>query len=145
MTSMITTFRKTGRAAVIALVLGASAITAAPAMAQSGQPQFNFQLDLGNGGGSITMGAPQGRVAVPEYDRSRFCLTDRQIRRGLAQYGFRDARVTREFSRGRVQVIARYGRDLYSMRVNRCTGEVSRVERLRRPGGGFGLQFNFGN
>lgn len=145
MTSLITTFQKTGRAAVIALVLGASAITAAPAVAQSGQPQFNFQLDLGNGGASMSMGTQQGRVMVPEHDRRRFCLTDRQIRRGLAQYGFRDARVTREFSRGRVEVIARYGRNFYSMRVNRCTGEVSRVERLRRPGGGFGLQFNFGN
>lgn len=145
MTSMLTRFGKTGRAAVVALVLGATALTAAPAMAQSGAPSFNFQLDLGNGGGGMTMQAPQGRVAVPERDWDRYCLTDRQIRRGLANYGFRDARVTREFGRNRVEVIARYGRDFYSMRVNRCTGEVTRVERMRRPGGGFGLQFNFGN
>lgn len=146
MTSLINTFRTTGRAAAIALVLGASAITAAPAMAQSGQPQFNFQLDLGSGGGaSMSMQAPKGRVAVPDHNRYRYCLTDREIRRGLAQYGFRDARITREFGRNRVEVVARYGRDFYSMRVDRCTGEVNRVERMRRPGGGFGLQFNFGN
>ena len=151
MTPMFSKVRNAGRAALIALVLGASVVTAAPALAQSGEPQFNFQLELGSGGAQMQMspgGSAQGRVAVPDHDgypSEYWCLTDREIRRRLGQYGFREVRVVRELRRERVEVVARYGSRYYSMRVDRCTGEVDQVKRLRRPGGGFGLQFNFGN
>lgn len=153
MTPMFSKLAQTGRAAVIALALGASVVTAAPALAQSGEPQLNFQLELGNGGGGAQFqmapgGNPQGRVAVPDdggFDPSYWCLSDRDIRRGLGQYGFREVRVVRELRRERVEVVARYGSRYYSMRVDRCSGKVDQVKRLRRPGGGFGLQFNFGN
>ena len=51
--------------------------------------------------------------------------------------------IVRELPRNRVGVIARDGRTWYSMRVNRCTGEVDRIERLRNYRPGFRFQFNF--
>jgi len=141
MTPFLSTFKKTGRAAVVALALGAAALTAAPVQAQSG-PSFNFNLDLGTG--SMEFGPRHGGPG--DFDR---CLTNRQIRRGLADYGFRDVDIRRELGRNRVEAVGRYGRSWYSMRVNRCSGRVDRVERLRLRGGpggpGFGLQFEFGN
>ncbi|MDP1729638.1 MAG: hypothetical protein Q8L54_00360, partial [Devosia sp.] len=130
-----------GRAAVVALVLGAASVTAMPAMAQS-EPSFNFRLGIGSGGGFDFGIESRSR----DFDRLRFCLTNNQIRRGLRDYGFRDIEIVRD-NRQRVEVIARYGRAWYRLRVSRCTGEVRVIERLRRgfPGSGFGLQFNFGN
>lgn len=139
MTQILSTLRKSGRAAVVALVLGAAAVTAmpAPAMAQSG-PSFSFQLGIGGGGGG-SLRFDSGDVDLD------FCLSNGQIRRGLRDYGFRNIDIVRA-NRNRVVVIARYGRAWYRLQVNRCTGDVRIIERLRRgfPGGGFGLQFNFG-
>lgn len=137
MNAILTKIQKTGRVAVIALALGASSLTAAPAFAQSG-PSVNFSLEFGSGGGSFST-----------ERRGRDCLTDRQIRRGLRDIGFRDISFGRNLGRNRVEVIAEWenGRD-YSMRVNRCTGRVDRVQRLRRGNGGGGgngieLELNF--
>ncbi len=145
MTSILATFKKAGRAAVIALALGSASLTAAPALAQSG-PAFNFQLDLGNG--SVEFGT-QERGGFYEGDDFRRCLSDRQIRRGLRAHGFDNVDIRRDIGRNRVEARGTYGRWLYSMRVNRCSGRVDRVERLRPAfrgnGGGFGLHFDFGN
>jgi hypothetical protein len=52
-------------------------------------------------------------------------------------------RIVRYLRGERVEVTAYWGRNQYSMRVDRCTGQVDRVRLMRRSG--FGLQFNFGN
>ncbi|MHB1109582.1 MAG: hypothetical protein ACYCZU_04590 [Devosia sp.] len=139
MIQILSTLRKSGRAIVVALVLGAATVTAmpAPAMAQSG-PSFSFQLGIGGGGGGSL------RFEGGDVDLD-FCLSNSQIRRGLRDYGFRNIDIVRA-NRNRVVVIARYGRAWYRLQVSRCTGQVRIIERLRRgfPGGGFGLQFNFG-
>jgi hypothetical protein len=76
----------------------------------------------------------------------RDCLTNNEIRRGLRRAGFEDIRIGSSSGRW-VRVVAEWsdnGRD-YSMRVHRCTGEVTDIRRIRRGGGspGFGFQFEF--
>lgn len=158
MAPILNIVKNTSRAAVLALALGAAALTAMPAQAQGpgqhgqgGGPATTFQLDLGNGGGNRgeaqTFG-PQGqggRVIVPDHNRpNRFCMDDRQIRRGISAYGFDNVRIRRDIGRNRVEVTGNYGRWTYSMRVDRCTGNVDRMERVRPAGNGFGFQFDFG-
>jgi hypothetical protein len=136
MTSILSTVMKSGRAAIVAVTLGTAAFTAVPVQAQS----FNFEFGIQGGGNSFSYGFDQGRKFKRE------CLTNREIRRGLNRAGFDDIRFV-DRQGVRVKVIADFGRRTYSMTINRCTGRVSNIERLRRgPGGpGFGLQFNFGN
>lgn len=136
MTSILSTVMKSGRAAIVAATLGAAALSAAPVQAQS----FNFEFGIQGGGNSFSYGFDQGRKFKRE------CLTNREIRRGLNRAGFDDIRFV-DRQGVRVKVIADFGRRTYSMTINRCTGRVSNIERLRRGHGGpgFGLQFNFGN
>lgn len=136
MTSILSTVMKSGRAAIVAVTLGAAALSAAPVQAQS----FNFEFGIQGGGNSFSYGFDQGRKFKRE------CLTNREIRRGLNRAGFDDIRFV-DRQGVRVKVIADFGRRTYSMTINRCTGRVSNIERLRRGHGGpgFGLQFNFGN
>jgi hypothetical protein len=139
MTQILATLKNSGRAAVVALALGAATVTAIPTPAMA-QPSFNFSIELGGGNLQFRRG---------DRDR-RFCLSNAQVRRGLRAHGFRDIDIVRERNRNRVVVIARYGRSLYRLQVNRCSGQVRIIERIRRggfpggPRGGFGLQFNFG-
>jgi hypothetical protein len=71
------------------------------------------------------------------------CLTDRQVIRGLRDYGFQRVEVT-DSNRRRADAIGRWGRWDYLMRVSKCTGEVNIVDRFRRNNrSGFGLTFNF--
>jgi hypothetical protein len=141
MATIFTNFKHMGHAAVLAVALGTACLSAAPVQAQ--EPSVNFQIELGNGGPS-----DQGRRGAPRRDDFRACLSDRQVRRGLSDYGFRNVELRRDIGRDRVEARGDYRRWTYSMRVDRCTGRVDRVERLRpslRSGGGFGLQFNLGN
>jgi hypothetical protein len=137
---MMSTLKASGRAAIVALTLGASVFTAVPAMAQP-TPSFNFQFGIGSDGKpSVGFGVDSGNGY---YDDDFECLTNRQIIRGLRDEGYRDIEIVSELRRNRVGVVARYGRHYYSMRVNRCTGEVDRVQRLRgfRPGLSFEFKF----
>jgi len=136
MTQILSTLKRSGRAAVVALVLGAATVTAMPTQAMAQSPSFSFSIDLG--GGSL-------RFRGGDFSR-KFCLSNNQVRRELRKHGFRDIDIVRSLNRNRVEVIARYGRNWYVLRVDRCSGQVRIVERLRRgfPGRGFGLQFNFG-
>ncbi|MDB5542376.1 MAG: hypothetical protein JWQ89_4103 [Devosia sp.] len=147
MTPILSTVMKFGRAALVALTLGVTAITAMPVQAQS----FNFEFGIQGGGNSFSYGFDNGRRFKRE------CLTNREIRRGLNRSGFDNVRFV-DRQGVRVYVLADYGRRTYSMTVNRCTGRVSNIERVRRGGGGyggyngygndgpgFGMEFNFGN
>lgn len=163
MTFTLSTLKKSGRAALVALALGTVSMTAMPAQAAP-EPSFNFQLGIGNDGG--VMGFEFGNKRNNSHNKWRpinRCLSDRQVERGLQRYGFDDADVVRSLSRTRVLVVAEWNNRFYSMRVNKCSGEVSDVKRLRRGydffdgprhggprGGGFGyekdgfsFQFNF--
>lgn len=153
-------FKPVLRGLVAAALVGTAALTAAPAQAQ---PSFNFQIEIpGQGGGSAQFGfgtgpnQPGSGFGGPGFGGPGFgpghggwhdrrpghhmrCLTDREIRRGLQNYGFFNLAIVRELPRNRVTVEGAQGNWVYSMRVDRCTGEVDRVERLYRTGrGGWG-------
>lgn len=142
------------RAAVVALALGATALSAAPAMAQDAPSGFSLDVP----GAAAAPGAERsGTFAPGEYypdggweDDYYRCLTNREVRRGIAAYGFSRVQITRDLGRDRVEVRAVYRNWLYSMRVDKCSGDVNRVRPIRRVhgggfDGGFGLEFNFGN
>ena len=157
MTLTLSTLKKSGRAAVVALAMGAVSMTAMPVQAAS-EPSFNFQLGIGNDGG--VMGFELNKKSKKGYYPIKRCLTDRQVERGLEYYGFDDADVVRKLSTSRVLVVAEWNNRFYSLTVNKCTGEVYNVKRLRKgydfyegphkgPKNGFGFQkdgfsFQFG-
>jgi hypothetical protein len=137
MTQVLSTLKKSGRAVMMALVLGAASVTAmpAPAMAQS----FNFEFGIGGGGEGFSFGIGRGGDRI-----RRDCLTNREIRRGLRRNGFEDIRFV-DRRGNRVVVVADFGRRTYRLTINRCTGRVIDVDRIRRGNRpGIGLQFDFG-
>jgi hypothetical protein len=129
--TILSTLKSTGRAAILAIALGATALTAAPAYAQrGGGPGLSFELNLGGGGGGFSIqGGDSSRRGGGGGDFSLFCLSNSQIRSGLRDYGFRNVDIGRSLGNNRVRVTARYDGDWYSMRVNRCTGRVDQVRR----------------
>ena len=142
MTHLMTLVKTGSRAAIIALTLGASTFAIVPA-AQA-QPSFNFQFGVGpDGKPSVGIGVDSDGDRRGRPIRPQVCYSDREIIRGIRNEGYRDVQIVRELPRNRLGVIARDGRTWYSLRVNQCTGEVDRVERLRsyRPGARF--EFNF--
>lgn len=139
MTHLMSTMKTSGRAALVALTLGITALTAVPASAQS----FNFQFGVGpDGKPSVGFGVNDGRDDGRRVYRC-LDLSDREIVRGIRREGYRDVQVVRDLPRNRAGVIARDGRTWYSMRVDRCTGETDRIERLRNYRPGFRFNFNF--
>lgn len=142
----MTPIHNIARAAVVVFALGATSVSTMPAaFAQESIGGFSLQVPGNQGQGtqrSQTFG--QGN-----HDDFQFrCLTNREVRRGIAAYGFSRVEISRELSRQRVEVRAVYRNWLYSMRVDKCSGEVSRIRAIRPAfgnGGGFGLHFNFGN
>jgi hypothetical protein len=149
MSQILSTLKSGSRAALVALALGAASFAGAatPAMAQ---PTFNFDFGISGGDSNFSFQMGKGGVRI-----KRACLDNNEIRRGLSRSGFNDIRIGNR--RGnKVQVVAEWRRDGrdYSMNVDRCTGRVTDIQRVRggwgngprRPGGGgFGLQFQFGN
>jgi hypothetical protein len=162
MTLTLSTLKKSGRAALVALALGTVSMTAMPAQAAP-EPSLNFQLGIGNDGG--VMGFEFNNKKSNNFKKwkpIRKCLSDNQVERGLERYGFDDADVVRKLSKSRVLVVAEWNHRFYSLTVDKCSGEVYNVKRLRKghdfwdgprkggPKGGFGyekdgfsFQFNF--
>lgn len=142
MTPILSRVMKSSRIAIVALTLGAATLTAMPVQAQS-EPSFNFQLGIGKGGDagsmSFSQGKKQGRIIIDD------CLTNRQVERGLRDYGFRNVDIVRNLGRDRVLAVASWRNKDYSMKVDKCSGEVYDVKRLKKYRGqpGFNLQFNF--
>lgn len=141
MTPAINMVMKSGRAALLALTLGAATVTAMPAQAQ--EPSFSFRFGIDGGGNNFAFGIRDGKKFRRE------CLTNSEIRRGLSREGFRDIRFL-DRSGVRVKVYAEHRRGSYVLTLNRCTGRVTDVERVRRginpgrPGmGGPGIGFEF--
>jgi hypothetical protein len=121
--------KHTGRAAVLALVLAGSALSAA-APVQAAPPQ-GFSLDVAppSGGDAKTLQQYKQKNFSPN-DFFNWCLTDKQIRRGLRNYGFEDVQIVGYQSKNRVRVEAIWDDWVYSMRVHRCTGQVDRIKQL---------------
>lgn len=144
MTPILSTLRKSGRAALVALALGAVSVgavpfTAAPAMAQSG---LTFEFGIRGGGDNFSFGIGKRGERI-----RRDCLTNNEIRRGLHREGFDDIRFLDR--RGKhVTLTAEDYRYDYRLRVNRCTGAVVILDRDRKyrryhRSPGFGLHFRF--
>ena len=140
----LNTVMKSGRAAIVALTLGAATVTALPVQAQS----FSFSFGINGGGSDFAFGLRDGRKFKRE------CLTNREIRRGLRRNGFENIQFLDR--RGRlIEVYVEFGRRAYILTINRCNGRVVDIDRVRRRGGsgfndgyggpGLGLEFNFGN
>lgn len=142
---------KSGIHVVAFLALAVMAgLAAAPASAQP-DALTSFSLKVGHAeerGVSQGTGTPgdQGSAArASEAGTSGPCLVDSGIRDGLGDYGFGDVEFRRSLGPNRVEVHAVLGSWIYGMQVDRCTGSVDRVERIRRAmGGGFGLHFEYG-
>ena len=136
-----TAFKSISRAALVALTLGAATMTAMPAQAQSG-PSFSFQFGAGNDHGG--MGFSFGNGHNKKWQKYR-CATNWQIERGIERLGYRHADVVRNIGKNRVLVVAQKGHRDYVMKVNKCTGDIYDVKRLKHRRGqpGFSLQFNF--
>ncbi len=157
MTSILS-FKKTTRAAVAALIIGAASISAMPAQAAGNNVAFGFNFNSGNGiSFSIASDndSNRGRGRDVRHSQRRACMSDRELARGLSRVGFTNIRLGRE-SRGKVVAEASRGRAEYTMLVDRCDGDVSRLEKKysrrdsyrdrndhRRGGHGTRLEFNF--
>lgn len=151
MTPILSTAMKSGRAAIIALTLGAAAVTVMPVQAQA--QEFSFRLGIGTGGNVM----PFGFGKYNGFHPIRICLSDRQVVRGLRLYGFRNIDIVKHISRSRVQVEATFHNREYRLKVNKCTGEVYDIHRLKKHksyddgynndgvGFGFGMRFGDGN
>lgn len=114
------TFGRIAGAVVIALTLGATALTAAPA--QAAGMQFGF----GNGSGSFSF-----QFGNPPRHHRPVCLGPRQITDAIAAQGYRNVRI---MAYGRPWVFARgtHRGSVYKLTVNACTGRIVDRDRLWR-------------
>jgi hypothetical protein len=146
--TMIQTLKTTGRAALIAVAMGATAITAMPV--QAAEPSGSFSLQFGTGmGGPMHFGQGfkfgNGNITLHFGDKNFFnyCLTNRQIERGLDRRGFDNVRIVKSGER-RVVAVGKWNGRWYEMRVDRCTGKVDHVKRVKqRSNGSFSITLNF--
>ena len=130
--NLFANLKTAGRVAVLAIALSGVALTAVPAQAA---PLDAFKLELA--APQVDIGAQtQMKTFVydedEEYDDYDWCLTNKQIRKGLKKADFDDIEFVQELKKHRVRVHALYEDDdwYYSMRIDRCTGEVDKIKRL---------------
>jgi hypothetical protein len=117
--------------ATVAAALGATALTAAPAQAQS----FHFGINSGNNHGpsfSFGIGNDHHRYPGHNYYRpGRYCLTANQLENRIERQGYHRVRIT-EAGRNRSTVRAVRGNWLYRLTVDSCSGAILDRDRLRR-------------
>ena len=117
----------TGASTLLAILAALLLMTmVAPIQAQSLGREFSF------GGGQAATGARSLGPGKEDRLSIQICLTNRQIRRALREYGFSDIEFVRSLPRDRVIVEALHEDDdwYYSMRVHRCRSYVDRVRPL---------------
>ena len=126
-------------AAIVSLGLaGAAFATSTAATSTAATPVMEpslttVTLDLGLTADMITRGtqlqADMVKFGYDEDDVDDWCAGKGDIRNGLVKAGFNDVDVTSRLNGFRVRVEALYLPDgwFYSMIVNKCTGEVTRV------------------
>lgn len=131
------------RIAILAVVAGSVALSAMPAQAA---PSLGGSLQLGapaapqikapkGGDGPQTMQMKkQGYEYDDDYDYDDYdwCLTNKQIRKGLKKADFDDIDFVKDLKKHRVRVEALFEDDgwVYSMVIYRCTGEVAQIKPL---------------
>ena len=126
--TVLNTLRQTGRAAVLAVVLAGTALSAVPVQAA---PLQGFSLDVKPQGGENQKQLQQyKKKGFGPNDFFNWCLTDKQIRKGLINYGFEEVHIVDHLSKNRVRVEAAYDEWYYSFRVNRCSGVVDKIKKL---------------
>ena len=126
--TVLNTLRQTGRAAVLAVVLAGTALSAVPVQAA---PLQGFSLEIKPQGGENQKQFKQFKKKnFGPNDFFNWCLTDKQIRKGLQNYGFDDVHIVDHLSKNRVRVEAAYDEWYYSFRVNRCSGMVDKIKKL---------------
>jgi hypothetical protein len=141
---MLRTFKISARAAVVALALGATAFTAMPAQAA---PSSSFTLQLGNGGqfgNGVQFG--NGNIQLQfGNDFINYCLTNSQIKAELHDHGFRKVQIVKKLSARKVVAVGRYYGTWYEMRIDRCTGKVDKVKKLKKQNisNGFSITLSF--
>jgi hypothetical protein len=110
--TMLPSLKNTVRAAAIGIVLAGTSLTAMPAAQAASSFSFSFNI----GGSNF---------------HQRYCLTDRQVRRLLQDYGYHDIRFVDR--RGKIVIVrAEKGRRDYRVTVNNCTGRIIDVDRIHR-------------
>jgi hypothetical protein len=133
---MSLSFKATVSAAILSLGLAGAAFaaTATAATAPAVEPTLTaVTVDLGLTADMITRGqtlqADMVKFGYDEDDVDDWCAGKGDIRNGLVRAGFNDADVVDRLNGFRVRVEALYLADgwVYSMIVNKCTGEVTRV------------------
>ncbi len=122
--TILSKLRTTGRAAAVAMVLAGTALAAMPVEAA---PLKNFSLEI----------KPQGDQKAMQLKKFKgdnafffWCLTDKQIRKGLKNYGFYDIDIVDHIGKNKVRVEAGWDDWYYSFRLHRCTGEVDKIKKL---------------
>lgn len=132
--------RSFAQIAVIGIALGAVAFTALPVQAAPKLgPSLNLGLEVAKPQVQQQGQQQQGQQLQmkkfgPHHDEDDYywCLTNKQIRKGLWKAGFDDIDFVKELKHHRVRVEAYYEEDgwVYSMRIDRCEGEVDQIKPL---------------
>jgi hypothetical protein len=120
------------RIAAVAIAVIGIAATAVPAQAA---PALGGSLELDFG---VAPPAGDDQVQFKKFggddDDDDWCydLTNKQIRKGLRNAGFEDIDFIKDLSNNRVRVEALYEDDgwVYSMRIDRCDGDVDKIKAL---------------
>jgi hypothetical protein len=120
------------RSSLATALIVATLLAAAPAQA-GGNVGFSFSFSTGN---SVSH----------QYRHKQRCMSYRQIARGLSNHGYSDIKFKRTNNR-HIKATAVRGRWVYSMRIDRCTGDVTRLKKQRRVKRGnthsSGIHFQF--
>jgi hypothetical protein len=135
MTTTTSRFKSLGRAAAVAVVLGATSLAAVPAQAQPNSAsgpnvQFGFNFNSPQGFGfSFGNGGFDGRH-FNQHPRQRRCVADWQLMQMVEAQGFRNPIVV-SASSWSYEVRARARGRHYTMDVNRCSGEITNIRAAR--------------
>lgn len=117
----MTSFKKlTVKGATVLALVAILAAGSAPAQAN---PSVNFSFSFGNGGFFNHQ---------PSFPQPRSCFTNRQISSSLRNQGYGNVQYVGETYSGYPQFQAVSGRWLYSLQVNRCSGQVYSSDRVRQ-------------
>jgi hypothetical protein len=124
---MTSKIKKLAGVATVAAALGATALTAAPAQAQS----FHFGINSGNNHGpSFSFGVGNDH-RYPNYRPGRYCLSANQLENRIERQGYHRVRIT-DAGRFRTSAVGVSGRWLYRLTVDSCSGAILDRDRLRR-------------
>lgn len=143
--SLLASLQSTVRVAALGIALAGVAFATQPAQAA---PQLGTSLQLSApakpDAGQQTMQMKSFGSDDDYEDDYDWCLTNKQIRKGLWNADFEDVDFIKELKHHRVRVSALYEDDgwYYSLRIDRCTGEVDQIKPLYEAED-FDIDFDF--